>query len=442
MGNDPTMLPTASDDALASAPSTNTSQPQPAGFWGTLAKYIQVIAPMVQSAGAHLAAAYHNYGPLMEMQQENELAMRRSMLQSQLQSAAQQRQLEQLNIDNYQTPAQRQQMALDTFQKQQELERQYAPPQDVIGPDASGQLAHYSRQYNPTTKQYETTPTMVSSDEVVSSPDNPVVPYDPSQIITRQTQRQLLAMPKSSGAPQVEPTKIGSQTGYDHVWYNGLGQEMGRSANALPNPAFVPQQTSTQGGSWKLDNNNEWVWLPSQSSTSKRAVLGGGQGSTPSAPSGGGGPKPGQVATDAQGNPLQGPATASTRTMREAAPHVLDFVNRITPLVQANQNNMGPIAGRWSDFWNGKVGAPDPSYNRLRVDDGLLTSLLQKMHVGSKGSDQMMQHFKDLLGLAHESPENYMAALDEIRQYATNIIGGQSGGAPNDPLNIRPPKAR
>lgn len=113
-------------------------------------------------------------------------------------------------------------------------------------------------------------------------------------------------------------------------------------------------------------------------------------------------------------------ATSVTRTMQEAAPKVITMVDRISPLIDVNVKNLGPLAGRWSEFWAGKVGSPNPEFTKLRTDISLLTTQLMKMHVG-RGGEYMQKHFQDLLTLAGQSPENLKAALGEIRDYAQTV---------------------
>lgn len=137
--------------------------------------------------------------------------------------------------------------------------------------------------------------------------------------------------------------------------------------------------------------------------------------------------------------------TSQTKSMIESAPKVLALAQRIDPLIDKLKDDLGPAAGRWSEFWAGKVGASKPEYTKLRTDIGLLSTALMRMHVGARGGELMMQHFKDLIDQGKQSPENLKAALEEIVQYAHDVqserpgaAGGKSGNAKgNDPLGIR-----
>jgi len=404
-------------------------------FFSKLVDAIQSAAPAVQQIGENIVSAAGSPLQQESLQANRELALRKQQLgmqqqlqQATLRSSDLENQLRQRELANYQTPAERQAAALDTLSKQLQLQRTYGEPQDLVGAvdGQPGQQAHFQRTFNPKTGEYDISPAMVSRQTVVSSPDNPKVPFDPNQTVTRIDRRQLLASPKSAGAALIEPDQS-SITGYSHVWRDAQGAEIGRAANALPPSGFVPKTTTgSRTTVIQTDQGPQTVTLPSSSTTAPARP-----GTTQQRQSGGGG---GSATTrpivNSQGNQVQPQVTAATRSMKEAAPHVLDFINRIEPLVQQNVGNMGPLSVRWSDFWTGKAGAPDPAYNALRVDDGLLSTLLMRMHTGSRGAVQMQAHFQDLLGLAHQSPENYLSALGEIRKYANDLMGNSDTPAP------------
>lgn len=126
----------------------------------------------------------------------------------------------------------------------------------------------------------------------------------------------------------------------------------------------------------------------------------------------------------------QGNLTNSTKTMIEAAPKVISFVDRIDKLVDAQKDQLGPAAGRWSEFMAGKVGAPNAEFTKLRTDVGLMTTLLMRMHVGARGGEYIMKHFQDLVDSGKQSPENLKAAMAEIRQYAQDVKAEAPANSP------------
>ncbi len=148
-----------------------------------------------------------------------------------------------------------------------------------------------------------------------------------------------------------------------------------------------------------------------------------------------GGAVPKGALTAAGENAVNTP-TAATRTMSEAAPKVLDLVNRVSQLVDAQEKTLGPAASRWNEFMAGKVGAPNADFTKLRTDVGLLQTALMRMHVGARGGEQMMEHFRDLIDTSKQSPENLRAALEEIKSYAEAVQGTHGGGGNTLPGGI------
>lgn len=119
--------------------------------------------------------------------------------------------------------------------------------------------------------------------------------------------------------------------------------------------------------------------------------------------------------------------TTATRSMIEAAPGVLALAQHVKELTNQQVSSLGPGAGRWSEFWTGKVGAPNPEFTRLRTAAGLLQTRLMRMHLGSRGGQLIMAHFKDLFDVSKQSPENLLAAMDEVIAYANELQGERSG---------------
>jgi hypothetical protein len=133
-------------------------------------------------------------------------------------------------------------------------------------------------------------------------------------------------------------------------------------------------------------------------------------------------------AAAARADKQQDKLTAATRTMIEATPKVLQFSARIRPLIDQLQTQLGPAAGRWSEYMTGKVGADDPNFTRLRTNVALLQTLLMRMHVGARGGQEMMQHFKGIIDVGKQSPGNLLAALDVIDSYAKDVASEGQGG--------------
>lgn len=129
----------------------------------------------------------------------------------------------------------------------------------------------------------------------------------------------------------------------------------------------------------------------------------------------------GEIAAQAAKEKEAVTTTASTRTMKEAVPKVLDLVNKVEQ--NLNAVDAGPLASRVHEFKAGTLGMSDPNWIAYRTNTGLLQTLLMRMHVGARGSEGMIAKFRDLIDQGRQSPENMRAALAEIRDYANSVAG-------------------
>jgi hypothetical protein len=90
------------------------------------------------------------------------------------------------------------------------------------------------------------------------------------------------------------------------------------------------------------------------------------------------------------------------------------------------EGKLGPAASRFQDWLNrsGSVvtnlagfDAGDPDVQRLFTKLGLSTTGLMQVHVGARGSAQMLEHFEDLAKAKSMSPAAFRAAIDTENSY-------------------------
>jgi len=124
---------------------------------------------------------------------------------------------------------------------------------------------------------------------------------------------------------------------------------------------------------------------------------------------------------------VQNPVSGTSKTMIETAPKVQELAQHVIDGIEGLKGDLGPASGRWSQFWAGSVGASKPEYNQLRVDAGLLSTLLMRMHVGARGSEKIMEKFDNLIGFGHQSPENLRVAMEAIVDYARAVENQKIG---------------
>lgn len=114
--------------------------------------------------------------------------------------------------------------------------------------------------------------------------------------------------------------------------------------------------------------------------------------------------------------------TSATRTMIEKAPKVIALADGLEKLVKDQTKKLGA--------WNSRVragkraiGLPDPDFERVQDQSKLLMSLLANMHVGARGGIEIMKRFDEMMGAGYRSPDNMLAAIDTIREYAKTVSG-------------------
>jgi hypothetical protein len=153
------------------------------------------------------------------------------------------------------------------------------------------------------------------------------------------------------------------------------------------------------------------------------------------------GNKPGKVdtafyvGTDAAGNQIAGTsdqlkaanANGVTKLDADTAKKVTQAREMISPdgLFSAvakdvqdlqAKGKLGVAASRWNAFMGGTVGT-DPDFAPLRTDMGLLATKLMQVHVGARGSAEMLHHFANLADYKISDAPTLTAALKAEYRY-------------------------
>jgi hypothetical protein len=81
------------------------------------------------------------------------------------------------------------------------------------------------------------------------------------------------------------------------------------------------------------------------------------------------------------------------------------------------QGKLNVATSRWNEFMTGTVGAGDPLYTKLRTDTQLLSTAILQAHVGSRGSEGMLEHFKNLADAGKMDAPTLTAALQAEFHY-------------------------
>jgi hypothetical protein len=138
-------------------------------------------------------------------------------------------------------------------------------------------------------------------------------------------------------------------------------------------------------------------------------------------------------ATTSAGANLTKP-TGQSRSMSEMASSVLEQIPAIKKEVKDLQEQIGPGAGRWNEFWVNKGGIDDPKFAALDTDLDLLASAIVRTHFGARGGQQYREALRKQFGEA-QSPDDLISRIDSadkwIKGYAdmAGIKPPSTGGA-------------
>ena len=83
------------------------------------------------------------------------------------------------------------------------------------------------------------------------------------------------------------------------------------------------------------------------------------------------------------------------------------------------QGKLGPLASRYQEFMAGTVGQGDPEVEELRTKMGLLATGLMQVHVGARGSAQMLEHFEDMANAKKMDGPTLLSGLNAENNYVT-----------------------
>ena len=95
------------------------------------------------------------------------------------------------------------------------------------------------------------------------------------------------------------------------------------------------------------------------------------------------------------------------------------MTNTLKDVAAFKPEELTAIGNRWNEFEAGTLGSGDPRYIALRTDAKLLSTAMMQAHVGSKGSEGMMEHFANLADAGKMSGDVLKTALETERRYVT-----------------------
>jgi hypothetical protein len=97
-------------------------------------------------------------------------------------------------------------------------------------------------------------------------------------------------------------------------------------------------------------------------------------------------------------------------------------------LSQFKPEELTTIGAHFNEFLTGRIGTGDTRYAALRTHMGLLSTALMQAHVGSRGSVQMMDHFKGLADAGKMNGDILKTSIKAERQYVDEKAMRPKGG--------------
>lgn len=120
--------------------------------------------------------------------------------------------------------------------------------------------------------------------------------------------------------------------------------------------------------------------------------------------------------------------TNTMKTMKQQAQSTLPGIDRALDETEKVAGLLGPTAGRWNDFWQGKVGSGDPKYAHYKDEIGLVSSAVTLAHARGRMSNELFEHFEKMFDAGKQSPENMIQALNVAKEWLTDYA--KMGDAP------------
>lgn len=114
---------------------------------------------------------------------------------------------------------------------------------------------------------------------------------------------------------------------------------------------------------------------------------------------------------------------AQASLVHEQTPMMLQEIDRL-------KDKLGPMAGRWNEFMQGKVGAVDPEMAGLRADLLMYSSAVALMHARGRLPENLREEFDRAINAPKQSAENLKAIISKIDQWTSQnmkAMGSRSG---------------
>lgn len=135
--------------------------------------------------------------------------------------------------------------------------------------------------------------------------------------------------------------------------------------------------------------------------------------------------------------------TTNQRTAAGRADTVLAMVPEVESRIDALSPKIGPIAGRWNEFMQGKVGSDDPDFAALRSDLLMMSSAVALAHAQGRLPENLREEFDHAINAPHQTPQNLKATIQTMVPWLQKVKdqggrpGAESAPAANEPKVLK-----
>jgi hypothetical protein len=106
--------------------------------------------------------------------------------------------------------------------------------------------------------------------------------------------------------------------------------------------------------------------------------------------------------------------TTTQRTAAGRADTVISMAPEVLTRIDSVASKMGPIAGRWNEFMQGKVGSDDPDFAALRSDLLMMSSAVALAHAQGRLPENLREEFDRAINAPKQTPENLKATINAM----------------------------
>ena len=133
--------------------------------------------------------------------------------------------------------------------------------------------------------------------------------------------------------------------------------------------------------------------------------------------------------------------TMMMRTQKQQAQATLPAIDKALDETEKVAQLLGPGAGRWNQFMQGKIGISDPAFAHYADEIGMVSTAVTLAHARGRMSNELFEHFQQMFDAGKQAPENMIQALDVAKEwlgvYANMGEPGSPGGGSNPVIHYK-----